>query len=125
MEIEPDTDNNQLPSYKTNFPMTNSEHNDPALLLIDEKDETIGWNYEKNDSGPTYGPFFETWRTLIDDPDGKPEVFFNELFDEHMWSTIAQSTNAYAQCKTINLLEIDVLIQQIGITKTLSFEHMD
>ena len=72
------------------------EHDDPALLLIDERDETFGLNYKKIDSGPTYGPFLETCRTPIDDPDGKPEVFFNELFDEHMWSTIAQSTNTCA-----------------------------
>ena len=48
MEIEPDTDNDQLPPYKiTNFPMTNLEHDEPASLLIDERDKTIGWNYEK------------------------------------------------------------------------------
>ena len=29
------------------------------------------------------------------------KFFLNELFDEHMWSTIAQATNTNAQCKTI------------------------
>ena len=43
LEFEPDTTNHPLPSYKiTNFPMMNLEHDDPALLLLDEKDDIIG-----------------------------------------------------------------------------------
>ena len=46
LEFEPDTTNDPLPSYKiTNFPMTNLEHDDPALLLLHEKDDIIGWEY--------------------------------------------------------------------------------
>ena len=127
MEIEPDTDNDQLPSYKiTNFLMTNLKHDDPALLLIDERDETIGWDYEKIDSRPTYGPFLETCRTPTDDPDGKPEVFFSELFDECMWSTIAQSTNTYVQSKTITPTGNRCTDPtNPNYKKTLSFEYMD
>ena len=100
MDVEPDNTNHQLPSYNiTNFPMTNLENDDPALLLLDENDHYNEWEYESIDSGPANGPFLETCRTPIEDPDGNPEVFFNELFDERMWSTIAQSTNTYAQSK--------------------------
>ena len=38
-------------------------------------------------------------RTNISDLYGKPEVFFNELFDERMWTVIADSTNIYARSK--------------------------
>ena len=40
LEFEPDTTNHPLPSYRiTNFPMMNLEHDDHALLLLDEKDD--------------------------------------------------------------------------------------
>ena len=97
MDVEPDNTNHQLPSYNiTNFPMTNLENDDPPLLLLNENDHYNEWEYESIDSGSAYGPFLETCRTPIEDPDGNLEVFFNELFDERMWSTIAQSTNTYA-----------------------------
>ena len=40
----------------TNFPMTNLENDDPALLLLNENNHYNGWEYENNDSGLTYGP---------------------------------------------------------------------
>ena len=120
LEFEPNTTNHSLPSYNiTNFPMSNLEHDDPALLLLDEKDDIIGWKYEHTDSGPTDGPFLKTCRTPIQDPNGNPEVFFNELFDECMWSTIAQATNACAQCKTITPTGNRCSDPQIQITKDI------
>ena len=102
MDVEPNNINHQLPCYNiTNFPMTTLENDDPALLLLDENDHYNGWEYKSNDSRPTYGPFLETCRTPIEDPNGNLKNFFNELFDECMWSTIAQATNIYAQSKAI------------------------
>ena len=99
MDVEPDNINHQLPCDNiTNFPMTNLENDDPALLLL-KNDHYNGWEYESNDSRPAYSPFLETCRTPTEDPNGNPEIFFNELFDEHMWSTMAQATNTYAQSK--------------------------
>ena len=44
MDVEPDNTNHQLPSYNiTNFPMTNLENDDPALLLLDENDHYNEW----------------------------------------------------------------------------------
>ena len=103
--------------------MTNLENDDPTLLLLDENDHYNEWEYESTDSRPAYGPFLETCRTPIEDPNGNPEVFFNELFDECMWSTIAQATNTTT--KLLHQLEKGVLNQLIQITKTLSLEYMD
>ena len=118
MGVEPDNINHQLPCYNiTNFPMTNLENDDLVLFLLNENDHYNGWEYESNDSGPAYGPFLETWRTPIEDPNGNPEVFFNELFDECMWSTIAKPQTLMHNPKLIHQLEIGVLIQLIQITK--------
>ena len=127
MDVEPDNTNHQLPSYNiTNFLMTNLENDAPALLLLDENDHYNEWEYESIDSGPAYGPFLEICRTPIEDPDGNLDVFFNELFDEHMWSTIAQSTNTYARSKantsTGNRCSDPT---NPNYKKTLLVEHMD
>ena len=55
--------------------------------------------HEELDSRPSCGPFYDTSRTNISDPDGKPEVFFNSLFDDRMWTLLADSTNMYARSK--------------------------
>ena len=100
MDVEPDNINHQLPCYNiTNFLMTNLENDDPALLLLDENNHYNEWEYESTDSGPACSSFLETCRTPIEDLNGNPKVFFNELFDEHMWSTVAQATNTYVQSK--------------------------
>ena len=86
MDVESDNINHQVPCYNiTNFLMTNLEN-----------DDYNEWEYESTDSRPAYGPFLQTCRTPKEDPNGNPEVFFNELFDEHMWSTIAQDTDTYS-----------------------------
>ena len=37
--------------------------------------------------------------TNINDPDGKPEVFFNGMFDDRMWTILSEATNTYARSK--------------------------
>ena len=39
--------------------------------------------------------------TNIENPQMKPEVFFESLFDEHMWTIIADATNVYARSKRV------------------------
>ena len=99
-EIDTDSDNEELPSYPiTNMPMTIFDNDLPELLHFHQDDELNEWNYEELDSGPLWSPFLGNSRTNISDFDGKPEVFFNSLFDERMWTVIADSTNLYARSK--------------------------
>ena len=99
-EIDTDSDNEELPLYPiTNMPMTFYVNDLPELLHYDQDDELSGWTYEEIDSGPLWSPFHGNSRTNIQDLNGKPEVFFNGLFDERMWTVIADSTNIYARSK--------------------------
>ena len=96
-EIDTDSDNEELPSYPiTNMPMTIFDNDLPELLHYHQDDELSEWNYEEIDSGPSWSPFLGNSRTNISDFHGQPEVFFNALFDERMWTVIADSTNLYA-----------------------------
>ena len=99
-EIDTDSDNEELSLYPImNMPMTFYVNDLPELLHYDQDDEFSGWTYEEIDSGPLWSPFRGNSCTNIQDLHGKPEVFFNGLFDERMWTVIADSTNIYARSK--------------------------
>ena len=99
-EIDTDSDNEELPSYPiTNMPITIFVNDLPELLHYHQDDELSDWNYEQIDSGPSWSPFRGNSRTNIEDLHGKPEVFFNGLFDDRMWTVLADSTNMYARSK--------------------------
>ena len=83
-EIDTDSDEEELPMY----PITN-----------DQDDIVSDWNHEILDSGPQLGPFLGHTETNINDPDGKPEVFFNGIFDDRMWTILSEATNTYARSK--------------------------
>ena len=118
MDVEPDNTNHQLPSYNiTNFPMTNLENDDPALLLLDENDHYNEWEYESIDSRPAYGPFLETCRTPIEDPYGNPEVFSMSCLMNACGLLLHNPQTLMHDPKLIHQLEIGVLIQLIQITK--------
>ena len=80
--------------------MTIFDNDLPELLHYHQDDELSEWNYEEIDSGPSWSPFLGNSRTNISDFHGQPEVFFNALFDERMWTVIANSTNLYARSKS-------------------------
>ena len=100
-EIETDSDEEELPTYPlTNFEMTIYQNNMPHLLMHEVDDELNEWEYETIDSGPLTGPFLSKSSSNITDLHGEPEIFFNSLFDERMWTILADATNNYARCKS-------------------------
>ena len=80
--------------------MTVFDNDLPEILHYNQDDQLNDWDYKEIESGPSCGPFQGNSRTNISDPDGKPEVFFNSLFDDRMWTVLADSTNMYARSKT-------------------------
>ena len=71
---------------------------------VNEKDTLEGWIQEDIDSGSCCGPFLSSPSTIIDLTDPVPELFFNQLFDDRMWTIILDATNTYARSKA-NTLE--------------------
>ena len=101
-ELSTDSEDEDLPTYSiTNLPMTIFEGTETNDILIDIDDEANGWTNERIDSGPSYGPFLSSRYTNIENPQRKPHVFFEALFDECMWTIIADATNVYARSKTV------------------------
>ena len=101
-EIDMDSDNEELPSYPiTNMQMTFFDNDLPGLLQYNQDDQLTDWEHEELDSVPSCGPFHGSSHTNISDPYGKPEVFFNSLFDDRMWTMLADSTNMYARSKCV------------------------
>ena len=112
--ISSDSDDEELPSYRiTNKEMTTFEcwDRDNNILidkqcwenniLIEQDDELCNWKHEMLDSGPSTRPFQSTSYTNVENPDKKPEVYFNSLFDERMWTVISEATNVYARSKRV------------------------
>ena len=112
--ISSDSDDEELPSYHiTNKEMTIFEcwDRDNNILidkqcwenniLIEQDDELCNWKHEMLDSGPSTGPFQSTSYTNVENPDKKPEVYFNSLFDKRMWTVISEATNVYARSKRV------------------------
>ena len=104
-EIETDSDEEELPTYPlTNFEMTIFQNDMPHLLMHEVDDELNEWDYKRIDSGSLTGPFLSKSSSNITDLHGEPELFFNSLFDERMWTILADATNNYARskCQTVN-----------------------
>ena len=80
-EIGNDFDEDEnLPSY----PIDNMQFD------VHEKDTLEGWVHENRDSGSSTGPFMTQSSTIIDLTNPTPEHFFNQLFDNRMWTIIAE-----------------------------------
>ena len=95
-----DSEEDDLPTYSiNNLQMTEVEGNEANHLLIEVEDTISDWTNEIIDSGPSYGPFLSSRYTNIQNPSRKPEVFFQSLFDERMWTIIVDATNVYAKSK--------------------------
>ena len=101
-ELSTDSEDDDLPTYPiNNLEMTVVEGTETNKLLIDIDDTANDWSHEIIDSGPSYGPFMSSRYTNIKNPQMKPEVFFESLFDERMWTIIADATNVYARSKRV------------------------
>ena len=55
-----------------------------------------GWLWGETDSGSSCGPFMSKSSLKLASGKREPEDFFEALFDDMMWSTIATKTNIYA-----------------------------
>ena len=62
-----------------------------------EEDFGNGWEWTEKDPGSSCGPFISQPGLLIEPPSHTPEDFFNLLFDNSMWTLLAQQTNIYAR----------------------------
>ena len=60
-----------------------------------------GWEWTEKDPGSSCGPFISQPRLLIEPPSRTLKGFFNLLFDNSMWTLLAQQTNIYAKDTTI------------------------
>jgi len=63
----------------------------------DMEDYANDWLWLNRDTGASCGPFIGTPSLLMTRTSRKPEDFFSALFDDHMWTTIADETNRYAR----------------------------
>ena len=101
-EIDTDSDFEEYPTYDiTNMGVTEYANDLPELLVYDQEDYVNEWEHETIDTGPSCGPFLGESRTQIQDVDGTPEIFFQGLFDERMWTIISEATNSYARSKAV------------------------
>ena len=99
-EISTDSENEELPIYPiTNIHMSTVEGDEGSDVLIDQDDELSNWIYEQSDQGPLCGPFLANSYSPVENLDKKPEVYFQALFDEHMWTIISDATNVYTLSK--------------------------
>lgn len=99
-EISTDSDEDELTTYPiNNIGMSVIEGDEVNQVLIDQDDELSNWIYEQSDMGPSYGPFLSNSYSTVENPEKKPEVFFEALFDERMWTIISDATNLYTMSK--------------------------
>ena len=67
-----------------------------------ELDYEIGWEWIEEDTGPLIGPYTGFRQCLLDPVKNKPQDFFNEMFDERMYTIISEETNKYAHRRKQN-----------------------
>ena len=64
-----------------------------------------GWEKQDINEVPDQGPFIGTPGLNLDTEIRKPEDFFNNFFDDRMFTIIGDATNDYAHKKIRSLLE--------------------
>ena len=62
-----------------------------------ELDYELGWEWIESDPGPMIAPYNGFRQCLIDPAKNKPEDFFRAIFDDRMFTLMADMTNIYAQ----------------------------
>ena len=62
-----------------------------------ELDYELGWEWMESDPGPMIAPYNGFRQCLVDPAKNKPEDFFRAIFDDRMFTLMADMTNIYAQ----------------------------
>ena len=78
-----------------------------------EGDTQRGWSRPFPDDMPLQGPFTARQGLNIDMATKKPEDFFNLMFDDRMFDTIADETNKYARDRIVHITNGRDPIEQI------------
>ena len=60
-----------------------------------KEDFANGWEWTEKDPGSSCGPFIGQPGLLMEPLNHTPKAFFNLLFDNSMWTLLAQQTNIY------------------------------
>ena len=104
---EDDSDGEDQEHYMVYQEENNGNENNiylPQILIVNyasdvehEEDFGNGWEWTERDPGSSCGPFIGNPGLLIEPQSHTPEGFFNLLFDNSMWTLLAQQTNIYAR----------------------------
>ena len=81
------------------------------VIVVEDIDNS--WGKMDINAIPNQGPFIGTPGLNLDTKSRKPEDFFNNLFDDRMFTIIANVTNYYAHKKIRSLLEDRDAFQQL------------
>ena len=76
-------------------------------------DTQRGWTRPYPDDMPLQGPFTARQGLNIDMATKKPEDFFNLMFDDHMFETMADETNKYARNRIAHITNGRNFIEQM------------
>ena len=101
-ELDDDIDNDdEMPHEIVDIqPHENFPHYPIDNKIFEVHETDVDWKKEDMDSGSSCGPFLSYSSTIIDLTNPTPELFFNQLFDNRMWTIITEATNAYARTKS-------------------------
>ena len=73
--------------------------------VVLDQDVENGWKKPEINEIPDHGPFLDTPVPNLDTESRKREDFFNNFFDDRMFTVIADATNEYTHKKIRSLLE--------------------
>ena len=69
------------------------------IELVEDYD--ISWEWFEVDPGPHIAPYTGFQQCLLDPMKNRPEDFFNALFDQNMYTIMAEETNKYVCWKIL------------------------
>ena len=121
--------NNNIQVLEETHPYYIIEHNppsstpnneiEPTNIQICQNDKELpediqnGWHKITHDNPQRNPPFADTPGLNFETDSREPEVFFNELFDQRMFTIIAEETNRYARQQITRIMDGRDQIEQI------------
>ena len=105
------TDTASPPSLPNEYETTQIQNYSRDTII--QEDVCNGWEKVDQDDKPDYGPFMATCGIKFDTDSCNPEDFFNNLFDNRIFTIIADTTNQYAHGKIRSILGNRDHFQQI------------
>ena len=87
--------------FQPNVPENLPQYPINKMFDVPEQDILNNWEWKHCDTGSSFGPFITEASTIIDLNDPVPELFFNSLFDNRMWTIITEAMNSYARTESI------------------------